>query len=199
MSGTTGPRSLPGSDASGRHPARDNRDRPQRTTETNARRGDSRQRNSRQHTRTQAAAEPPVFGTEPVGNDVDLLHAFERKPLSKRPPLIDDLLAAVGYPVMVGVSRKGFIGRLLDGRPTEGRLFWTAAAVALAVGGGARLLRVHDVAVMRDAVIFSFKLRCSNVRRNRANRSSYAIRAFEKPTRSDCIPSDVANAVNSLT
>jgi dihydropteroate synthase len=63
-----------------------------------------------------------------------------------------DLIAALGYPVLVGVSRKGFIGRLLGGRETGGRLHGTAAAVALAVAGGARLLRVHDVAAMRDVV-----------------------------------------------
>ena len=63
-----------------------------------------------------------------------------------------DLIAALGYPVLVGVSRKGFIGQLLGGRPTDGRLLGTAAAVALAVAGGARLVRVHDVAAMRDVV-----------------------------------------------
>jgi dihydropteroate synthase len=63
-----------------------------------------------------------------------------------------DLIAALGYPVLVGVSRKGFIGGLLGGRATEARLHGTAAAVALAVAGGARLLRVHDVAAMRDVV-----------------------------------------------
>jgi dihydropteroate synthase len=63
-----------------------------------------------------------------------------------------DLLAALGYPLMVGVSRKGFIGGLLDGRPTEQRAFGTAAAVALAVAAGARLVRVHDVAAARDVV-----------------------------------------------
>jgi dihydropteroate synthase len=63
-----------------------------------------------------------------------------------------DVLAALGYPVLVGVSRKGFIGQLLGGRGTESRLFGTAAAVALAVTGGARLVRVHDVGPMRDVV-----------------------------------------------
>jgi dihydropteroate synthase len=63
-----------------------------------------------------------------------------------------DLQAALGYPLMVGVSRKGFIGRLLGGRATEGRILGTAAAVALAVAGGARLVRVHDVAAMRDVI-----------------------------------------------
>jgi dihydropteroate synthase len=63
-----------------------------------------------------------------------------------------DVLAALGYPVLVGVSRKGFIGQLLGGRGTGSRLFGTAAAVALAVAGGARLVRVHDVGPMRDVV-----------------------------------------------
>ena len=63
-----------------------------------------------------------------------------------------DVVAALGYPVLVGVSRKGFIGQLLGGRGTGSRLFGTAAAVALAVAGGARLVRVHDVGPMRDVV-----------------------------------------------
>jgi dihydropteroate synthase len=63
-----------------------------------------------------------------------------------------DLIVALGYPVLVGVSRKGFIGGLLGGRGIEARLHGTAAAVALAVAGGARLLRVHDVEAMRDVV-----------------------------------------------
>ncbi len=63
-----------------------------------------------------------------------------------------DLLAALGYPLMVGVSRKGFIGSLLGGRVTEGRLHGTAAAVALTVAGGARLVRVNDVEAMGDVV-----------------------------------------------
>lgn len=63
-----------------------------------------------------------------------------------------DLVASLGYPVLVGVSRKGFIGKLLEGRGTGERLYGTAAAVALAVAKGAQLVRVHDVAVMRDVV-----------------------------------------------
>jgi dihydropteroate synthase len=64
-----------------------------------------------------------------------------------------DALVALGYPVLVGVSRKSFIGRLLDGRDVEGRLFGTAAAVALAMAGGAKLVRVHDVAAIHDVVV----------------------------------------------
>jgi len=63
-----------------------------------------------------------------------------------------DLVAALGYPVLVGVSRKGFVGALLGGRPPGERLLGTAAAVAMAVAGGARIVRVHDVGAMRDVV-----------------------------------------------
>lgn len=55
-------------------------------------------------------------------------------------------------PMMVGVSRKAFIGQL-TGKPDAGdRLFGTAAAVTAAVMGGAAAVRVHDVAQMRDVV-----------------------------------------------
>jgi len=64
-----------------------------------------------------------------------------------------DALVALGYPVLVGVSRKSFLGRLLGGRDVGARLFGTAAAVALAVAGGAKLVRVHDVAAIHDVVV----------------------------------------------
>jgi dihydropteroate synthase len=53
-------------------------------------------------------------------------------------------LAALGYPVLVGPSRKRFIGRVL-GTPEHDRVEGTAAAVALAIAGGAAAVRVHDV------------------------------------------------------
>jgi dihydropteroate synthase len=56
---------------------------------------------------------------------------------------------ALGRPVLVGPSRKSFIGTIL-GRETDGRLHGTAAVVAVAVVNGASLLRVHDVREMRD-------------------------------------------------
>jgi dihydropteroate synthase len=61
------------------------------------------------------------------------------------------LCAHVGVPVMVGVSRKAFIGQL-TGKPASERLFGTAAAVTAAVLGGAAAVRVHDVAPARDVV-----------------------------------------------
>lgn len=56
-----------------------------------------------------------------------------------------------GRPILVGVSMKAFIGQVL-GRPVEERSWGTAAAVALAVSNGARILRVHDVAAMKEVV-----------------------------------------------
>ena len=55
----------------------------------------------------------------------------------------------MGFPVVVGPSRKSFIGKVLE-VPVGERLFGTAAAVALSVAGGADIVRVHDVAPMRQ-------------------------------------------------
>lgn len=56
-----------------------------------------------------------------------------------------------GRPILVGVSMKSFIGEVLS-RPVEERSWGTAAAIALAVSQGARILRVHDVAAMKEVV-----------------------------------------------
>src|SRR5262245_32127899 len=59
----------------------------------------------------------------------------------------------LGRPVCLGVSRKGFLGRLL-GREVGDRLAASLAAVCYAVGrGAAHVVRVHDVAALRDAVL----------------------------------------------
>jgi len=55
-----------------------------------------------------------------------------------------DALASLDRPVLVGVSRKAFIGRLLDAAPDD-RLEGTIAAAVLGVVRGAHILRVHDV------------------------------------------------------
>jgi dihydropteroate synthase len=54
-------------------------------------------------------------------------------------------------PLLVGVSRKTFLGQLVD-RPVQERQWATAAAVAMAVDRGAGILRVHDVRAMKDVV-----------------------------------------------
>ncbi|NVN89366.1 MAG: dihydropteroate synthase [Desulfuromonadales bacterium] len=56
---------------------------------------------------------------------------------------------ALGLPLLVGTSRKSFIGAI-TGRDIDNRLFGTAATVALAISHGAHILRVHDVRAMRD-------------------------------------------------
>jgi dihydropteroate synthase len=67
-------------------------------------------------------------------------------------------LRALGRPILAGTSRKSTIGKVL-GLPPEDRLEGTAATVALAVAGGADIVRVHDVramariARMSDAVV----------------------------------------------
>jgi dihydropteroate synthase len=58
-------------------------------------------------------------------------------------------LAELGRPLLVAVSRKDFVGAL-TGRMPAGRDAGTLAAVGVAADGGARILRVHDVAAARD-------------------------------------------------
>jgi len=64
---------------------------------------------------------------------------------------LSPLKRRLGVPLMVGVSRKRFIGEL-TGRAVGERAFGTAAAVAAAVMAGADAVRVHDVAETRDVV-----------------------------------------------
>jgi dihydropteroate synthase len=59
------------------------------------------------------------------------------------------VLAAAGFPLMVGPSRKSFIGRILSD-PGADRIWGSAAAVAASILSGAHIVRVHDVAAMRD-------------------------------------------------
>jgi dihydropteroate synthase len=58
-------------------------------------------------------------------------------------------LATLGAPIVVGASRKSFLGAL-TGAPVDGRLPASLAAAAAAEDGGASLLRVHDVAATRQ-------------------------------------------------
>jgi dihydropteroate synthase len=61
-------------------------------------------------------------------------------------------IATLGYPLLIGTSRKGFLGMTLghDGKsaPPEERLWATAATVTASILGGAHIVRVHDVAEM---------------------------------------------------
>ncbi len=64
----------------------------------------------------------------------------------------------LGFPLLVGTSRKSFIGICLD-RPVEERLHGTTATVAAAVLAGARVVRVHDVRAARDAALMAAAVR----------------------------------------
>ena len=62
-----------------------------------------------------------------------------------------DEVVATGWPVLVAVSRKDFVGETLD-RPTGERLAGTLAVTAVSAWQGARVFRTHDVAATRDAL-----------------------------------------------
>ncbi|ALM51069.1 dihydropteroate synthase [Halomonas huangheensis] len=81
----------------------------------------------------------PGFGfAKTVEHNLRLLHRMER-------------LRELELPLLVGMSRKSFIGKVLE-RPVEERLAGGLALSALAVERGARILRVHDIAPHVDAV-----------------------------------------------
>jgi dihydropteroate synthase len=74
-----------------------------------------------------------------------------------KPPIVDysilrnlDKFVAYGFPLLVGVSRKAFIGHLLGHTVPEDRLVGSIAATSIAVMNGAHMIRTHDV---RDARI----------------------------------------------
>jgi dihydropteroate synthase len=79
-----------------------------------------------------------------IGFSKDADHSLE---LLRRLPELREL----DRPLLVGPSRKSFLGRLL-GRAADERVFGTAAAVASAVIRGAHIVRVHDVREMCDVV-----------------------------------------------
>jgi dihydropteroate synthase len=63
-----------------------------------------------------------------------------------------DLLCDLGYRVLIGASRKRFIGQLTDKESPANRMYGTAATTAIAVAKGASIVRVHDVAETMDVI-----------------------------------------------
>lgn len=89
----------------------------------------------------EAGADPSNIIVDPgIGFGKTLEHNLE---ILRRLPELKSL----GYPLLLGTSRKSFIGMILD-LPVEERLEGTAASVALGVAGGADIVRVHDVREM---------------------------------------------------
>ena len=63
-------------------------------------------------------------------------------------------LRIFGMPVLVGASRKGFIGTV-TGRDIDNRLYGSISAAVVSVMGGANIVRVHDVSETRDAILLA--------------------------------------------
>ncbi|MHC4574181.1 MAG: dihydropteroate synthase, partial [Planctomycetota bacterium] len=63
-----------------------------------------------------------------------------------------DRFVGSGYRVLVGTSRKSFIGKITGKEKPADRIFGTAATVALCVSANVSIIRVHDVAEMVDVV-----------------------------------------------
>ena len=74
-------------------------------------------------------------------------------------------LACLNRPILVGTSRKSFIGRVLGVESPAERIWGTAATVALAVAAGAHILRVHDVAQMRQVAQMAHAIKTSQAAR----------------------------------
>jgi len=83
--------------------------------------------------------------------DLELLNSFDR-------------LRSLGRPLLVGVSRKSFIGKLTGRQDVDHRLAGSLAAAAIAVYNGAHAIRAHDVAETRDAARVAEALRRSAIR-----------------------------------
>ena len=85
--------------------------------------------------RTQLVIDPGIGFGKTVMQNYEILCHLER-------------LQPFKLPILIGPSRKSFIGKVLDNAPAEQRLWGTAAAVAASILGGAHIVRVHDVAEM---------------------------------------------------
>lgn len=92
------------------------------------------------------AVDPGIgFGKSVAGN-LTLLRHLER-------------LHELGYPVLLGTSRKSFIGRILDQDDPRRRLAGTLATLALAVDKGVQIFRVHDVRAARETLLVAWAIR----------------------------------------
>lgn len=84
--------------------------------------------------RERLIADPGIGFGKTSAHSIEVLHR------------LGELRAAVELPLLVGTSRKRFIGELLGGTAPDDRVEGTAATVALAIAAGADIVRVHDVA-----------------------------------------------------
>jgi len=96
--------------------------------------------------RSHLAVDPGIgFGKSVLGN-LDLLHHL-------------DHLHQLECPILLGTSRKSFIGEILDQSDPQQRNFGTLATVALGVHQGVQIFRVHDVLPAREAALVAWAIR----------------------------------------
>jgi len=96
--------------------------------------------------RERIAIDPGIGFGKTLGHNIALLRALPE-------------LAALGYPLVVGVSRKRFIGELTGVETPASRMPGSLAAACYAIEHGAHVVRVHDVAPTVQAVAIAAALR----------------------------------------
>ncbi len=73
---------------------------------------------------------------------------------------LDQLVIAFAeFPIMIGTSRKSFLGKLLDNAPADQRLHGTIASVVASVLNGAHIVRVHEVKAAVEAIKVAYAVR----------------------------------------
>ncbi len=96
--------------------------------------------------RSRLAVDPGIgFGKSTLGNLELLQHLDE--------------LHQLGCPVLLGTSRKSFIGKVLNQNDPQERLFGTLATIAVGVSQGVQIFRVHDVRPARETALVAWAIR----------------------------------------
>jgi len=96
--------------------------------------------------REQIIVDPGIGFGKSLGHNLSLLKQIS-------------VLHELGTPVLVGPSRKSFIGKVLDISSPSEREYGTAAAVAACVAAGVQILRVHEVKAMRESAYLAAAIR----------------------------------------
>lgn len=87
--------------------------------------------------RTKIILDPGIGFAKTFTQNLDILRYLTR-------------IRTLGYPLLVGPSRKSFIGHILEQPDPQQRVWGTAAACCAAIANGADILRIHDVQELRD-------------------------------------------------
>ena len=91
---------------------------------------------------TKIAVDPGIGFGKSVNGNLELLQRLAE-------------LKSLGRPILLGTSRKSFIGKVLGSESPDDRLNGSLATIALGVAAGAQILRVHDVAASREVALMA--------------------------------------------